>query len=264
MKVQNTNYITIQGWMRTELDLKGNDLLIYAIIYGFSQTSEQKFTGSLQYLADWCGATKQGVQKNLKSLMDKGLIKKEVEKKGVYNIVAYYTTELHTPIQLSCIPMQLSCINNIDNNKDLKERKKEDISKDISKKKSFSLNHSLQEQETKSTDNVIDLYLSICVNLPKIRVITDTRKKAIKRLLNNHSLNQIKEMFEIANSSTFLAGDNDRGWKADFNWLIEEDNFVKVLEGKYNSKKKSNRKNFGESNEITTKEVNLGARRKAY
>ena len=32
------NYINIQGWMRTDLDLKGNELLVYAIIYGFSQT----------------------------------------------------------------------------------------------------------------------------------------------------------------------------------------------------------------------------------
>lgn len=99
-------YITIQGWMRTKLNLKGNDLLVYAIIYGFSQTTNQKFTGSLQYLADWCGATKQGIQKNLKHLIELGLIVKEENK--VYNSVAYYTTQLHSDVQLSCI-------NNIDN-----------------------------------------------------------------------------------------------------------------------------------------------------
>ena len=54
MKVQSENYITIQGFMRTELHLTGNDLLVYAIIYGVSQDGESKFSGSLQYLADWC------------------------------------------------------------------------------------------------------------------------------------------------------------------------------------------------------------------
>lgn len=75
--IKSENYITIQGWMRTELHLKGNDLLVYALIYGFSQTEGQKFTGTLQYIADWCGATKQGVLKNLKNLIDAELIYKE-------------------------------------------------------------------------------------------------------------------------------------------------------------------------------------------
>ena len=68
-KVKDENYINIQGFMVTKLGLKGNELLIYAIIYGFSQTEDQVFNGSLQYLADWTNSTKQGVTKNLKSCL---------------------------------------------------------------------------------------------------------------------------------------------------------------------------------------------------
>ena len=130
-------YITIQGWMRTELNLKGNDLLVYAIIFGFSQTNDQRFTGSLQYLADWCGSTKQGVSKNLKNLIDKGLIQKiEYEKNGV-KFCEYSCMVLN----LVSRGMKLSFTNNIDNNID---NKKENISKDMfptktSKKSSFEL-----------------------------------------------------------------------------------------------------------------------------
>lgn len=99
------NYITIQGWMRTELNLKGNELLVYAIIYGFSQTPNQKFTGNLQYLADWCGATKQGISNNLKNLIEKQLIVKEEQYINGVKFVAYYTTKFNTP--------QNSLINNI-------------------------------------------------------------------------------------------------------------------------------------------------------
>ena len=53
--VHNENYITIQGWMINELGLKGNSLIIYATIYGFSQTNNCEFTGSANYLAQWCG-----------------------------------------------------------------------------------------------------------------------------------------------------------------------------------------------------------------
>lgn len=76
-KVKNENYITILGFMVNELKLKGNELLIYAIIYGFSQNQESKFEGSLQYLADWINGTKQTVIACLKSLTEKGLIEKE-------------------------------------------------------------------------------------------------------------------------------------------------------------------------------------------
>jgi len=76
-KVKDQNYIVIQGWMLSQLELKGNDLLIYGIIYGFSQDGNNKFTGSRQYLADWTNSTKQGVTNSLTKLLEKGLITKE-------------------------------------------------------------------------------------------------------------------------------------------------------------------------------------------
>lgn len=75
--VTGDNFITIQGWMVTDLRLKGNELIVYAAIYGFSQAANQAFKGSLQYLADWTNSTKQGVIKALKSLVEKGLIDKK-------------------------------------------------------------------------------------------------------------------------------------------------------------------------------------------
>lgn len=76
-RVKDGNYIVIQSFMVKALKLKGNELLIYALIYGFSQAEEQKFNGSLQYIADWTNSTRPGVIKNLKSLIEKGLITKE-------------------------------------------------------------------------------------------------------------------------------------------------------------------------------------------
>ena len=74
--IKPENYIVIQGWMRTELDLSGNELIMYALIYGFSQLENQKFTGSLQYTAEWLGCSRQTVITTLKSLISKGLIVK--------------------------------------------------------------------------------------------------------------------------------------------------------------------------------------------
>ena len=72
-----TNYIVIQSFMVSELGLKGNELLIYAIIFGFSQTTGQTFHGSLTYLESWTNSTRPTVISSLKSLVEKGLIEKE-------------------------------------------------------------------------------------------------------------------------------------------------------------------------------------------
>ena len=75
--VKNKHFIVVHEFMVRDLHLKGNELLIYAIIFDFSQTKEQKFSGSLRYLAGRTNSTKQSVLNSLKSLMQKGYIKKE-------------------------------------------------------------------------------------------------------------------------------------------------------------------------------------------
>ena len=75
--VKSKNFIVVRDFMVRDLRLKGNELLIYAIIFDFSQTEEQKFSGSLRYLAGRTNSTKQSVLNSLKSLMQKGYIKKE-------------------------------------------------------------------------------------------------------------------------------------------------------------------------------------------
>lgn len=74
--VKDNNFIAIQGWMRTKLNLKGNELLIYALIYGFSQDGNSRFKGSRKYIADWCGCSLDTVDRSLGSLINKGLLAK--------------------------------------------------------------------------------------------------------------------------------------------------------------------------------------------
>lgn len=87
-KIKNENYLTIQGWMINELGLKGNELICFAVIYGFSQTIGQDFTGSYQYLADWCNIDRRAVIRVVNNLCAKGYVIKVIEtnKKGEQNI----------------------------------------------------------------------------------------------------------------------------------------------------------------------------------
>ena len=76
MFVRSSNYVTILSPMITVLKLKGNELLIFALIHGFSQDGQSTFKGSLQYLIEWTGLDKTTIIRLLKQLVEKRVIKK--------------------------------------------------------------------------------------------------------------------------------------------------------------------------------------------
>ena len=232
--VKNDNYFQVQGWMVNELGLKGNDLLVYAIIYGFSQTDDQYFTGSQQYLADWTNSTKKGIRKNLQSLVEKGLLIKI--DKTINNVKYCEYKALRKPITSEQKPLEdgeqsspggeqsspgwgtefpggreQSSPNNIDNNKE------NNIKDNIG-------------------DKVKELYNDTCVSFPRLMILSDARRKTINTRLKNYSLDDMKRLFEKAEASSFLKGKNNRNWSANFDWLMKDSNIVKVLEGNYDDK----------------------------
>ena len=93
------NYIVIQGWMVTNLKLTGNELIIYALIYGLSQTDNQKCTASQTYLSEAAGCDESTLRRVIKRLTEKGLITKDsVVRKGVtYNEYKALLPEGKTP-----------------------------------------------------------------------------------------------------------------------------------------------------------------------
>lgn len=82
--INPNNYYTVQGWMISELKLKGNALAAYAIIYGFSQDGVSEYAGSSKYLCEWLNCSKKTVLTTLASLTEQGLlVKKTLNKNGV-------------------------------------------------------------------------------------------------------------------------------------------------------------------------------------
>ena len=72
-------YIVIQDWMISDLQLKGNELLTYSLIYGFSQDGESEFKGSLKYISEFLGVSKRTAQRSIENLVDRGIVEKRVE-----------------------------------------------------------------------------------------------------------------------------------------------------------------------------------------
>ncbi len=78
-RIKNEDSLFIYEFMPKKFHLKGNSLIIYALIYQSYQNS-QSLICNLSYLCQWTGSTKQSVIKILKELENKNLIKQENHK----------------------------------------------------------------------------------------------------------------------------------------------------------------------------------------
>ncbi|MBN1115792.1 MAG: hypothetical protein JXA77_01200 [Bacteroidales bacterium] len=85
---------------------------------------------------------------------------------------------------------------------------------------------------------LVDYYHEKCPDLPKVRELTESRKRAIKARIKEHSKDTVAEVIRKAGQSKFLAGDNERNWTMPgFDWIFNPANFVKILEGAYDDGK---------------------------
>ena len=78
--------------------------------------------------------------------------------------------------------------------------------------------------------------------IKEIRQLTERRKLAIQARARENGKESLMEVIIQAAESDFLNGKNDRGWVADFDWLMRPNNFVKVLEGNYNNNNNDRRR----------------------
>lgn len=77
--MDNKGYFVVHEWMVKELGLKGTELLVYAIIFGFTQIEEQRFFGTRRYLSEFTGASIPTIQRTLDCLVEKGLLTRYVD-----------------------------------------------------------------------------------------------------------------------------------------------------------------------------------------
>lgn len=89
MGIRENDYIVILSPMVTKLGLSGNKLVIFALIYGFCRDGESEFCGSINYICEWAGVSRNTVLSTLKELVDDGLIVKRDYKVNNVKFCAY-------------------------------------------------------------------------------------------------------------------------------------------------------------------------------
>lgn len=96
-------------------------------------------------------------------------------------------------------------------------------------------------------DEIINLYMETLPSLPRVLVSNDKRKRLIKKRWSwiltskkadgtrraetpEQALDWLRSYFERVSTNQFLMGDNDRGWKADIDYLMEDRGLKAVIE----------------------------------
>lgn len=70
--------------------------------------------------------------------------------------------------------------------------------------------------------------------LGKLVMITGRRREMVRARIRETSVEDFFTMIHNAAASSFLRGESQRGWVANFDWCIRPNNYPKVLEGRYN------------------------------
>lgn len=99
----------------------------------------------------------------------------------------------------------------------------------------------LIQPEEISCQAIVDVYHEVLPELPRVRMLTAARQKAIRSRLRSDAdrrdLEWWRRYFLAVRPCRFLFGANNRNWTASFDFLIGQKGMAGVLEGKYADRK---------------------------
>ena len=128
---------------------------------------------------------------------------------------------------------QQCCNKNATLEKDIEKdnkRKDTDIEAYIAPSCSAACEPSARARTVVDYQAIVDDYNTTCTKLPACKKLSETRKRAIKARLNTYSAEELHKVFVAAQNSSWHTGENDRNWRADFDWLMTDRNAAKMLE----------------------------------
>ena len=195
---------------------------------GFNRKSHQ-MTSS--FLSDGTGINERQVNKIITQLKKEGYIIVKLENKK--KIITLLTLSNLTLSNLT--PCRISDVDPV-----------ESVSNHPVKSDTQEL--SIKKERIRSKDvlaipygKIKKMFNEICVDFSKILEITSDRKPHINA--RHKKLKDIKgweKFFHVIQDSDYLTGRNGAWKNCDFDWIIKGKNFVKIMEGKYDEKKKVN------------------------
>lgn len=95
-----------------------------------------------------------------------------------------------------------------------------------------------QHDKNVPTEKILELFHLHCPKLPKVKIFDDGRRRTVvarwRESKDRQTLAWWAKFFSFVNNKCpFLTGDNDRKWRANFDFLMKKANMRKVIENGY-------------------------------
>lgn len=242
--MKSSNYVVIQGWMCNELELSGNDLLVFALIYGFSQDGESEFEGSRSYIAETFNISKPTVDKALNNLLSKNLIEKRIYSDSIhankYRVNDEVVKKLYWPSKETLLGGSKETLLN---NNSIKKDKENNIINNT------EFLGKIKSNKKKSLyDKCYDLIVDFTNNVGLIDALTEYLKIRLqmkdKPLYEGTWKGMLKKLSEMDNQIEVVNTSIERGWASFFEKksynkkgkeVFGEDEYIKSVKGEFDS-----------------------------
>lgn len=249
--MKKSYYAVIPASVRYDENLPANAKLLYGEITALCNEKGYCWATNM-YFAELYDVTKKTVSRWISSLEKGGYIKtkliykeksKEVKERRIYIHDTPLDKTIPTYGQKKGGGMDKNVTTPMDKN--VKENNTvsnntSNITDDIESPDIESPSSKLKDSSCKENTpykKIVQAYNDICKSLPGVKVISEKRKKKMRVMYREvGDIGIIIEAFKKAESSDFLSGRNGKWNGCNFDWLINYNNFVKVIEGTYDNR----------------------------
>lgn len=217
-------------------DITPKERFIYMVLSRYANSVTKECFPSITTLAKKTGYGRATVIESIKSLVKKGYLIKEnrVDGRGqqnnLYTILPINQAFKGSPVENypSSVENYPSSVQNYPSS--VENSKNTNIKNTNIKNTNISVTGEFIDKVIEEWNKLSDL------GIVPIRNISNNRLKSLRARLEEYSENEIIQAIQLIRLSNFLTGKNDRNWKIKFDWLLNPNNFIKVIEGNYTDK----------------------------
>ena len=132
----------------------------------------------------------------------------------------------------------LQCNGEVTNSNNAVIKSNTEIEKEKEKEKEIEIEKDNNISKDIFINKVVSEWNSIGVS--PIKLIRGTRQKMLNARIKEYSEEGVLQAINNIKHSDFLKGQNKNSWVITIDWFLKPNNFIKVYEDNYNSKKKTN------------------------
>lgn len=189
-----------------------------------------RITPSVAHLCEITGQDRKTVIANVAELERRGIIADTGERCGATKQIKVYNAAIGTVPETE----QFQKRNGSENGR--KQSQKRDTEPSLEPSTPIiPKGMTSPDPEQVSIDEVLEGWNSLAAKhgLAQIRKLTALRRRKVQSQAKSFTVADWQAVFAKISQSPFLKGENRQGWRCDFDFILSENNFVKILEGKY-------------------------------